>query len=285
MDENLPSFHVWRPASWLHVAGPDAFTFLQGQFSNDLRVLEQNPGGVVHGLWLNQKGRVLADSFVLRTGEADTLWVGSYFSPAGTVRERLESHLIADDVRIEDQTDHWHGLTVFGSAVPTDASGGATISFQGRRGVSPSREWLMTREPVPPPGRLLSGAEMEARRISAGIPAVPLDIGPGDLPQEGGLETGAVSFNKGCYLGQEVMARLQSMGTPRRRLFRVTGQGPIPPVGTPLQQDGRVIGEMRSAVATTSGFIGLAMLQLALLKTGQPLTAAGAEGIQVGAAV
>lgn len=283
MDENLPSFHVWRPATWLHVAGPDAFAFLQGQFSNDLRALGQSQGEAVHGLWLNQKGRVLADSFVLRAGKPDAFWVGSYFSPAVTVWERLESHLIADDVQIEDQTDHWHGLTIFGAVVPAD--GGGAISFQGRRGVSPSREWLMTREPVQPQGRLLSGTEMEERRLTAGIPAVPVDIGPGDLPQEGGLEAGAVSFNKGCYLGQEVMARLQSMGTPRRRLFRVAGAGTIPPVGTPWQQDGRTIGEMRSAATTANGFIGLAMLQLAQLKSGQPLTSAAGERVQVVAPV
>ena len=281
MDENLLNFHVWRPASWLHVAGPDAFAFLQGQFSNDLRALDQSQGEAVHGLWLNQKGRVLADGFVLRTGKPDGFWVGSYFSPAVTVRERLESHLIADDVQIEDQTDRWHGLTVFGAVAPADVVGVEAISFRGRRGGSPSREWLMTREPVQLQGRLLSGAEMQERRITAGIPAVPLDIGPGDLPQEGGLETVAVSFNKGCYLGQEVMARLQSMGTPRRRLFRVASDGTIPPVGTPLQQEGRTIGEMRSSGVTKNGFIGLAMLQLAPLKSGQPLTAAGGEVVQI----
>jgi hypothetical protein len=229
---------------------------------------------------LNQKGRVLADGFVLRAGKPDAFWVGSYFSPAITVRERLESHLIADEVQIEDQTDRWHGLTMFGSMAPADIDGIEGISFQGRRGSVPSREWLMTREPIQPQGRLLTEAEMEERRITAGIPAVPLDIGSGDLPQEGGLEKVAVSFNKGCYLGQEVMARLQSMGTPRRRLFRVAGAGTIPPVGTPLQQEGRTIGETRGAVATKNGFIGLAMLQLAHLKPGQPLTAAGGEIVQ-----
>jgi folate-binding protein YgfZ len=282
MSQILPDFHVWRPATWLHVAGPDAFAFLQGQFSNDLRALEQVES--VYGLWLNQKGRVLADSFVVKAGEPGAFWVGSYFSPVAIVRERLESHLIADDVQIDDQTDRWHGLTTFDAAAPAD--GGGMISFPGRRGESPAREWLMRREPDQRQGKPLAAEEMEARRIAAGIPAVPLDLGPSDLPQEGGLEVGAVSFNKGCYLGQEVMARLQSMGTPRRRLFRVTGQGSMFPAGTPLQQEGRVVGEMRSATATAHGFIGLAMLQLSHLNPEQPLTAAGiGQSIRVTAPV
>lgn len=279
MAENDPSFHVWRPATWLHVAGPDAFSFLQGQFSNDLKAL--GDGGAVYGLWLNQKGRVLADSFVLHGSGPAAFWVGSYFSPAGTIRERLESHLIADEVEIEDQTDRWHGLTCFGSVRPAEVDGNEAISFPGRRGSGPFTEWLMTREPASPQGQPLSAVEMEERRISAGIPAVPRDIGPGDLPQEGGLETSAVSFNKGCYLGQEVMARLNSMGTPRRRLFQVTGVGPHPPIGTALQQDGRPIGEMRSTVATGNGFIGLAMLQLAHFKPDLPLLAGGHAELRV----
>ena len=245
MSQVLPDFHFWRPATWLQVAGPDAAAFLQGQFSNDLRTV--SPGAAVYGLWLNQKGRVLADSFVIKAGPPDAYWVGSYFSPVAVVRERLEGHLIADDVQIEDQTDRWHGLTIFDPVGSVLGGADEAISFPGRRG-SPACEWLMQHEPVRPQGTALSAADMEARRIAAGIAAVPSDIGPGDLPQEGGLETTAVSFNKGCYLGQEVMARLHSMGTPRRKLFRVSGAGSIPPAGTALQQDGRAIGELRSAV-------------------------------------
>jgi folate-binding protein YgfZ len=279
MDEIRRDFHFWRPATWLHVAGPDAFSFLQGQFSNDLRALEG--GGTVYGLWLNQKGRVLADSFVLKGAKPGAFWVGSYFSSAALVRERLESHLIADEVEIDDQTAHWHGMTIFGATGAVVADGHEVISFPGRRAASPATEWLATTEPARPGGRALTDAEMEEMRLAAGIPAVPRDLGPGDLPQEGGLETSAVSFTKGCYLGQEVMARLNSMGTPRRRLFRVKGPAPVISAGTALQQDGRVVGEMRSAVVTATGFIGLAMLQLAQVKKAGPLVTAENVALQV----
>jgi folate-binding protein YgfZ len=274
MSQSPLEYHLWRPAAWLRVEGPDAFAFLQGQFSNDLRALDQ--AGPVYGLWLNQKGRVLADSFVLKAGAAEAYWVGSYFSPAAVVRERLESHLVADDVQIEDQTERWHGRTIFGTAALARSAGDEAISFPGRRG-APAWECLGLQPPPRPQGTALSTAEMDVRRITAGLPAVPADIGPGDLPQEGGLETTAVSFNKGCYLGQEVMARLHAMGTPRRRLYRVAGIGAVVASGTALEQGGRTIGELRSAVRTVDGWIGLAMFQLAHLKTEQPVAAQGVE--------
>jgi folate-binding protein YgfZ len=94
-----------------------------------------------------------------------------------------------------------------------------------------------------------------------------LDVGPSDLPNEAGLETDAISFKKGCYLGQEVMARLQSMGRVRRRLRRVRSRGPaIPAPGAALFCGGRPAGEMRSAVVDgAGGAIGLAMLSLLAL--------------------
>ena len=93
------------------MSGEDASAFLQGQFTNDLRDLEAK--GAVYGLWLNHKGRVIADSFVHRTATGD-YWIGSYFSAADVIRKRLEAFVIADDVVIEDVTDQWRGITLIG---------------------------------------------------------------------------------------------------------------------------------------------------------------------------
>jgi folate-binding protein YgfZ len=89
-----------------------------------------------------------------------------------------------------------------------------------------------------------------------------LDIGPRDLPNEGGLEEVAVSYTKGCYLGQEVMARLKNLGQVRRRLHLVQGPGFPPQPGRPLYQGDRKVGETRSAAADGNKFLGLAMLSL-----------------------
>ena len=84
----------WRPTAWLRVSGDDAASFLQGQFTNDLRALV--PGKGVYGLWLNHKGRVLADSFVLQ-GAGGEFWVsGALFSrrPNRMICQRCAVNLI-----------------------------------------------------------------------------------------------------------------------------------------------------------------------------------------------
>jgi folate-binding protein YgfZ len=115
-------------------------------------------------------------------------------------------------------------------------------------------------------GTNLSADEMEQARIDANIAAIPADLGPTELPNEGGLENVAISYTKGCYLGQEVMARLKSMGQVRRQLLRVTGSGPIPTRPAKLYQGAKSVGEVRSAVPAGEGFIGLALLSLLNLR-------------------
>jgi len=107
---------------------------------------------------------------------------------------------------------------------------------------------------------------MERARLRAGIAAVPADLGPGELPNEGGLEAVAISYTKGCYLGQEVMARLKSMGQVRRRLLRVTGAGHAPPQPAKLYQGSKAVGELRSSAPEGAGYIGHALLSLLHLR-------------------
>jgi hypothetical protein len=118
------------------------------------------------------------------------------------------------------------------------------------------------------------GAEtLERLRIAAVIPAVPRDAGPGDLPQEAGLGEAAVSYTKGCFLGQEVMARLKTRGRVRRRLRLVRGTGGLPELPAPLWHAGKMAGELRSAAPGESGegFAGLAMLSPPDLAGGAPI--------------
>jgi folate-binding protein YgfZ len=250
------------------VTGPDAADFLQGQCTNDLAGLVAG-GPPAYGLWLNVKGKVLADSFVFLRGDPAEFWLGSYYSSSDTIKQRLDSHIIADDVVVEDFTADWAGFTLYG-----DAAGGALLApaagsfvFRGRRADEATRDWVF---PATERGRVLerlshlveiSAAEAARRRIAAAIPAVPCDIGPGDLPNEAGLETDAISYTKGCYLGQEVMARLKSMGQVRRRLLRVRTSAAPTDLPAPLFAGARQVGELRSVAAEPGGTaIGLAML-------------------------
>lgn len=270
-------FFRWRPAAWLRVTGPDAAVFLQGQFTQELRDLPA--GDARYGLWLSVKGKVLADSFVVRRDAADEYYIGSYFSPASVIKERLESFIIADDVTVEDLTADWRAVSVFGAAGGEVTAPADGFVFAGRRDSVPVQEWVFpatTTDPVAAlvgSGAEISEAEIVRRRIRAGIPAVPADAGPGDLPNEAGLEAVAISYTKGCYLGQEVMARLKSMGQVRRRLVRVrsvvpvTGNGAegaidgVPALPCPVFAGGRQVGELRSAVREITGeLLGLALV-------------------------
>jgi folate-binding protein YgfZ len=266
------AFFAAKPAAWLRVTGEDAFAFLQGQLTNDLRKLETEPA--VYGLWLNHKGRVVGDGFVARAAGGG-FWVGSYFTAAAALRAHLESFIVADDVAIEDATADWRGVTWIDGAAPAAPAG--VVVFSGRRGVEPATEWVYPAEADAAVQAAVAGAravgadEMERRRIEAAIPAVPPDLGAGDLPNEGGLETVAIAYTKGCYLGQEVMARLYSMGQVRRRLMRVRGSGAAPAVPAALWQDGRKVAELRSVAADGDGFIGLALVTLLHVKAGAAL--------------
>jgi folate-binding protein YgfZ len=113
-------------------------------------------------------------------------------------------------------------------------------------------------------------AAAELDRLRQGVPSVPADIGPRDLPNEGGLDEVAISYTKGCYLGQEVMARLKNLGQVRRRLHLVRGTGAPPVAGAALHQGERKVGELRSSVTDGDGYLAMAMLSLVNL---QPDTA------------
>jgi tRNA-modifying protein YgfZ len=281
-------FCRYQPAAVLRVSGEDALSFLQGQFTQELKTVEV--GGAAYGLWLNQKGKVLADSFILRAEEG-VWWVISYFSTAAVIRERLERYLIADDVVIEDQTEAWEGVVLEtgdegnGENVEVGPwlAGRAGFVWRGRRSTGVTWEWLRSKgSALEMSGEVqeVSTEEMERWRIAAGIPAVPREVGTGDLPNEAGLEDVAVSYTKGCYLGQEVMARLKAMGQVRRRLLKVAGVGGADmPVALPagLFHGEKRVGEVRSAVKTEGGWIGLAMVSLMGLEAGAGLSlAAGA---------
>ncbi|MBC8010876.1 MAG: hypothetical protein H7067_12360, partial [Burkholderiales bacterium] len=213
------------PTAWLRVTGPDAAVFLQGQCTQELRGLAA--GRATWALWLSIKGKVLGESLILReqtAGDAEgAWWLWSAHTTGEVLRARLEEFIIADDVTVEDvgATGGWEQVTLAGEGaaawvgeVPVE---GAWVAFRGgylfagRRSQPSTWEWLRpTGGGVAGPAGLaeLRSEELVRARIAAGVPAIPGEFGPEDLPQEAGLEAVAISFTKGCYLGQEVMARL-----------------------------------------------------------------------------
>jgi folate-binding protein YgfZ len=258
--------HRYIPACVLSVTGPDAATFLQGQFTNDLSKLA--PGESAYGLWLDRKGRVIADSQVIRSPEGESFSIVSLGSPASVIATHLGDHLIADEVEITDATAEFGGVALIGPGsgawlAPQPVQG---LRFPGRRAALENWEWVYPVTGAPEVEPILSdlavvdAVAVERMRIEAGIPSVPADIGPADLPNEGGLDTVAISYSKGCYLGQEVMARIKNLGRVRRRLVRVRGPQALPDLPAALWIGERREGELRSAVPDGSGFAGLALV-------------------------
>jgi folate-binding protein YgfZ len=271
-----------KPAAWFKVYGEDTAEFLQGQFSNDLG--QMVVGSSVYGLWLNHKGKVLADSSVLKT-EEEVYQLFSYFSDPIILKQRLENYIIADDVEVLDQTEAMASVSLWGENVeivlkdleleiPNAESFSKLedgVALMSRRSSQLGVDLIVEKEAIPRLKERIKGMEASGllaiadegeamrERIMSGIPAVPWDLGAGDLPQEGGLGESAVSYTKGCYLGQEVMARLRLMGKVRRTLVQIRSSESI---ASPcdLTVGDKVVGELRSFAWNEPNGIGFAMV-------------------------
>ena len=228
------------------MTGEDAAAFLQGQCSADLRSV-----ALTDALWLNRKGRVLAHTVVAKEADGSHLLLCPHLAAAELIAV-VTANVIADDVVATDESAQWQKWVIWG-AEPSIA--GAKVFATKRYGLD---AWdVLTPVGSPVPGEPTSFVELDALRVAAGVPAVPADCGTNEFPQECGLEAW-VSYTKGCYLGQEVMARIQSMGSLRRILRRVTG--PLS-VGQELRTpEGKVVGTVRSA----AGAVGLALVSVDL---------------------
>lgn len=274
----------------LLVSDEDAADFLQSQFTNDLRPVEA--GRATYGLWLDVKGKVIADSTVLCEGD-ESFRLISETSDAAALVEKLERHIIADDVVIETGPA-LVGFALVGAfeavlaalnlSVPAKGQfvqSEELIVCLGRRSKRSSVELLCldtaaaerVRAALSAQGvAMFKHEQMELERIAAGVPLIPSDIGPADLPGEGGMELDAISFTKGCYLGQEVVARMHNVGRPQRTLFAVSGEGAVP--GCPLSiynSEKKAVGELRSAVASDAGWLGVAILKHRFASVGDTL--------------
>jgi len=230
----------------VRVTGEDAAAFLQGQCSADLRRV-----ALTDALWLSRKGRVLAHTVIAKEADGSFLLLCPHLGAAESIAI-VTANVIADDVVVTDDSALWQMWVVWGAEPKLS---GAKIFATKRFGVA---AWdVLTPVGVAVPGEPATLAELDALRIAAGVPAVPADCAANEFPQECGLEAW-VSYTKGCYLGQEVMARIQSMGSLRRILRRVSG---AVTVGQELRSpEGKVVGTVRSA----AGDAGLALVSVDL---------------------
>ncbi len=266
-----------RPAAWIEVTGGDTGSFLQSQFSNDLTPHEENK--VVYGLWLDRQGHVHGDSFVLQHSPQHFTLL-SYFTPASSLISKLDAFIIADDVVLNDQTASRSMLSLWGDGlaalfdtIPEKCKfvvSDEAITLNGLRSREPNLDIVAPSAAIKELAYKLAKeaqlsiateADAETERIQSIIPAVPADIGPTDFPQEGGLENNAISFTKGCFLGQEVVARMFHKDRAARKLVKVEYTEDIVDQTDKIFSKGREAGQIRTRVSCRGKRLALALIK------------------------
>ncbi|MGH3092737.1 MAG: YgfZ/GcvT domain-containing protein [Gaiellaceae bacterium] len=232
-----------RPRSFVRATGSDAEDFLQRMLSNDVAALEA--GESCDALLLTPKGRVIAPVRVHRRSPDDFLLLTE-----PELGEALRDHLVrarfAANVDLEAE-EHTSTLVFGGEAdgIPNEDYG------------SPAVEVLdADLEPT------LDDAKLELMRIEAGTPAWGKEVDERVLPAEAGLVERAVSLTKGCYPGQEPIARLHHRGHANRglRVLRIAGDA-LPEADAELVYEGKAVGRVTSAARADGAIVALAYVR------------------------
>jgi folate-binding protein YgfZ len=228
----------------LEFRGPDAVRFLNGQLTQDVRRLA---GGRISlpSCVTDAKGKLQFRVTITETDDG-ALWVAAPAGSEEALEARLTRYLIADDVEVADITGKYD-LTHFIGPVP-DPPPGVMAREADRYGTSGTDWWTPAGSVAElPEHTLLSFDELEALRIENGTPAWGRELVEGMLPPEALLEATDISYNKGCYVGQEVISRIKSAGKVNRRLTKFIFDPEAPVVPGPLvDPEGRVAGELTS---------------------------------------
>jgi len=245
----------------VRVTGPDRASWLQGLLTNDIEAL--TPGRGCYAAWLTPQGRMLTDAVVLAEPDAITLEVPRPL--ADTVARSLAAAVFAEDVTIVDESAAWaavgvHGATAAAAVARTLAATTPELTAETLAAWSEfthaavdGRARLARRDTFGSPGyvarvpaetadhwlsrlrlagaTLTPAAALDYARIEAGRAEFLIDMDADTIPLEAGLEDRAISFTKGCYVGQEVIVRVLHRGGGRvaRRLVGLVVEGEAVP--------------------------------------------------------
>lgn len=245
----------------LHVAGSDAETFLQGLITFDMDRLKDHASGF--GALLTPQGKLLFDFFVV---PMDGGYLLDTLADAGAdLMKRLSMYKLRADVTVSDISADASVLALLPN--PDDDS---LPALTGTMVADPRHVGLGFRAYVPNAaiGAALADRSLVidesdsylAKRIELGIPEAPLDYAYGEVfPHDINIDQiNAVGFEKGCFVGQEVVSRMKHRGTARRRIVLVSSTEELPGQGTEITADGRAVGTLGSV----STHIGLAAVRL-----------------------
>lgn len=247
------------------VSGDDARDWLQGQLTNQLAGAE--PGDSVYGFVLTLKGRVLADAWAL-VREFD-VWLDVPRAQVDVLLERLDRYIIMEDVDLE-RRDDLHIITaqgprasrIGGDAWPSDRLGvGGRLWVVAKSNLSVELERI-TSEATALDGGAVSPEAWAHAHVTRGRPRFGVDFGDQTYPQESGLTSIAVSFSKGCYIGQETVMMLQNRGKAPKVLWRWRVDGPSPPARESVIMSGESnAGEVTSAVRAGTSNVALGFVK------------------------
>jgi folate-binding protein YgfZ len=207
------------PGIRLRLSGADAFRYLNGQITRDLKRLGDHEA--LSACILTPKGKLCALLTIHRVG--GDLIVESDKEVGEALRERLERYLVADDVVITEESCP-ERIHLFGKAVEMvkGSSGIVALSRLVVPGFDvPADSINLENECL----RLLDPSVVEILRIERGIPSWGVEIGLETLPPEAGLDRTSIDYDRGCYPGQEVISRLKSIGRVNRLLHGFRGDG------------------------------------------------------------
>src|SRR5271165_7088364 len=237
------------------VSGEDAAGFLQGLLTNDVEGLA--PGEARYAALLSPQGKILFDILVVRapTGETATYLLDCAAGQAADLAKRLSFYKLRAKVAVADESAD-HGVVAGWDEEPQNAAGGVVCRDP--------RAPLGWRAILPRDQAMAVGAghvhEYDGLRIALAVPKGGVDFAYGDaFPHDANLDSlNGVDFDKGCYVGQEVVSRMKHRGTARKRVARVRVSAAAPPPGTPVLDGQLTIGTLGSS----SGREALALLRL-----------------------
>ena len=258
------------------LTGADRRGYLQGLLTNDIEAL--TPGTGCYAAMLNAQGRMLTDMRVLELG--DRLLLDVPRAIAAAIRDHLDRFVFSEDVQVEDVSASVADVGVYGPAAldvlrraGVEGSAPSELFASARVRLGGSEVWLVRSDEIGIPGYDLiveaearnsmiaalaaagavqaSADDVEIVRIESGRPRFGVDMDGETIPLEAGLEERAISRTKGCYVGQEVIVRVQDRGHGRvaRRLVGLTlpADCAVPAAGAPLVAAGKAIGRITSA--------------------------------------
>lgn len=227
----------------LEFQGPDAVRFLNGQVTQDVRKVV-GADAVLPGCVTDAKGKL---QFRIGITEISNgiLWIIGGAESAELLEGRITRYLIADDVEVSDLTGRY-ALVHFTGEVK-GLPEGVIVKKSTRYGI-PGIDCLVPtdQEIQLPEIPKLEGEALEHFRIWQGVPEWDVDLKEGQLPPEAGLEASDISYQKGCYIGQEVISRIKSAGKVNKKLTKLWVSEALTQPSAIFSEDGSTAGEITS---------------------------------------